>query len=128
MPPTAPKPTIPSVLPGISIPTKCFLPSSTTTDSAASSPTKPPTNFMAGPILRAAIKMPANTSSFTALALAPGVLNTTTPRLLISAIGILLVPAPARPMACTLAGISMSCILAERTKIASGVAASLPTS
>jgi hypothetical protein len=50
-------------------------------------------------MLRAAISMPASTSSFTALALAPGALNTGTPRALIAATGMLLVPAPARPMA-----------------------------
>ena len=44
----------------------------------------------------------ASTSSFTALALAPGALNTGTPRFDISATGMLLVPAPARPIACTL--------------------------
>ena len=71
--------------------------------------------------------MPASTSSFTALALAPGALNTGTPRALIASTGMLLVPAPARPMAFTLAGISMPCMSAERTSIASGSATSLPT-
>ena len=47
----------------------------------------------------------SSTSSFTALALAPGALNTGTPRCDISATGMLLVPAPARPMALTLRGI-----------------------
>ena len=45
--------------------------------------------------------MPAITSSFTALALAPGALNTGTPRSLICFTGMLLVPAPARPIAFT---------------------------
>ena len=42
---------------------------------------------------------PTITSSFTAFALAPGVLNTTTPRSDSSATGMLLTPAPARPTA-----------------------------
>ena len=40
--------------------------------------------------------MPHITSSFTALAFAPGVLNTTIPFLVASSMGILFVPAPAR--------------------------------
>ena len=51
--------------------------------------------------LRAASSMPASTSSLTALALAPGALNTGTPRADIAATGMLLVPEPARPMAST---------------------------
>jgi len=64
--------------------------------------------------------MPAITSSFTALALAPGALNTGTPRSLIFLTGMLLVPAPARPMAFTVGGMSMPCMSAERTRMASG--------
>jgi hypothetical protein len=70
--------------------------------------------------LRAAINMLASTSSFTAFAFAPGALKTGTPRALIAATGMLLVPAPARPIARTLAGISIACISAERTSTASG--------
>jgi hypothetical protein len=43
-------------------------------------------------MLRAAISMPASTSSLTALALAPGALNTGTPRALIAGTGMLFVP------------------------------------
>ena len=75
----------------------------------------------------AAISMPARTSSLTALALAPGALNTGTPRALIASTGMLLVPAPARPIARTLAGIAIACRSAERTRIATGSATSLPT-
>ena len=42
---------------------------------------------------------PAITSSFTAFALAPGVLNTTTPRSVQTSTGTLFTPAPARPTA-----------------------------
>ena len=41
---------------------------------------------------------PHTTSSFTALALAPGVLNTTIPLFVASITGTLLVPAPALPI------------------------------
>ena len=70
--------------------------------------------------LRAAISRPAITSSFTAFAFAPGVLNTGMPRLPSFATGMLFVPAPARPTQSTLSGIGMSCILNERSRIASG--------
>ncbi len=69
---------------------------------------------------RAPRSRPARTSSLTAFAFAPGELNTGMPRCDSSATGMLLVPAPARPTASTLAGISMSCMSAERTRIASG--------
>jgi hypothetical protein len=42
--------------------------------------------------------------------------------------GLLLVPAPARPTALSDSGIGMSCILAGRTRIASGWAISEATS
>jgi hypothetical protein len=71
--------------------------------------------------------MPASTSSFTALALAPGALKTGTPRALMALTGMLLVPAPARPMARTLAAMAMPCMSALRTRTAAGSATSLPT-
>ena len=77
--------------------------------------------------LRAAISSAASTSSLTALALAPGALNTGTPRFDISPTGMLLVPAPARPIALTLAGISMVRMSNERTRMASGCSTALPT-
>ena len=52
-------------------------------------------------------------------------LKTGTPRWLSSATGMLLVPAPARATARTLAGISSLCMSAERTRIASGCGISL---
>ena len=52
--------------------------------------------------------MAAATNSFTAFALAPGVLNTGIPRSLQSASGMLLTPAPARAMAVTDSNISAS--------------------
>jgi hypothetical protein len=70
--------------------------------------------------------MPAITSSFTALAFAPGVLNTATPRALSAATGMLFTPAPARPIARTLAGIAVACRSAERSRMASGSTMSLP--
>ena len=66
-------------------------------------------------MLRAARNSPASTSSLTALALAPGALKTGMPRWLSFATGMLLVPAPARATASTLAGISIACTSAERT-------------
>jgi hypothetical protein len=41
--------------------------------------------------------------------------------------GMLLVPAPARPMASTLTAIGNACMSCERTRIASGSDRSLPT-
>ncbi|MNC94208.1 hypothetical protein D3C83_110070 [compost metagenome] len=70
--------------------------------------------------------MPAITSSLTALAFAPGALNTGTPRLLIFSTGILLTPAPARPMVLTLGPISIECMSWERTRMASGFSILLP--
>ena len=52
--------------------------------------------------------MAATTSSFTAFALAPGVLKTGIPRSLHRARGMLLTPAPARAIAVTESGISSS--------------------
>ena len=44
-----------------------------------------------------------------------------------AATGMLFVPAPARPIALTDAGIAISCISCERTRIASGASTVLPT-
>ena len=59
-------------------------------------------------------------NSLTAFAFAPGVLNTATPFAVKAETGILFVPAPARATAFAVEGISISCISAERTIIASG--------
>jgi hypothetical protein len=72
--------------------------------------------------------MPARTSSFTALALAPGALKTGTPRALIAFTGMLLVPAPARPTAFTDLPMTTPWRSADRTMIASGSSRLLPIS
>ena len=125
--PMRPSPITPSVCPASSKPAKAFLPLSTVCSMSGAAGSSALTKRSAAGRLRAAISMPAITSSFTALALAPGALKTGTPRALIAATGMLLVPAPARPIACTLAGMSIECMSAERTRIASGRATSLPT-
>ena len=104
----------PSVLPGSSKPTKFFLPDSTAFEISSSVPSSERANAAPWEILRAPTSMPASTSSFTALALAPGVLKTTMPFLAYSSTGMLLVPAPARATATTDGGTSMPCILNER--------------
>ena len=60
------------------------------------------------------------TNSFTALAFAPGVLNTGMPRSVISLTGMLLVPAPQRTMPRTVGGTSSSCTLCERSMMPMG--------
>src|SRR3954468_22112729 len=79
-------------------------------------------------MLRAARNMPASTSSFTALAFAPGALNTGMPFLDSTSTGMLLVPAPARPTARSDSGSCSLCMSAERTRIASGLLISDATS
>ena len=116
---------MPSVWPISSKPAKCFLPSSTRCSRSGALGSSEATKRSAPGRLRAAISMPASTSSFTALAFAPGALNTGTPRALMAATGMLLVPAPARPIARTVAGMSMPCMSAERTSTASGALTSL---
>eukprot|EP00955_Chlamydomonas_euryale_P063332 358636-Chlamydomonas_euryale.AAC.4 len=61
-----------------------------------------------------------STSSLTALALAPGVLNTGMPSSVMRATGMLLVPAPQRTMHLTDGATSDSCSLCERSRIAAG--------
>ena len=78
--PMAPKPMMPSVRCGSSTPANCFLPSSTRASRSGAAASRPATYPSAGPTLRAAIRSAASTSSFTALAFAPGALNTGTPR------------------------------------------------
>src|SRR6478736_1924946 len=118
--PMAPSPITPSVRPGSSEPTKSFLPFSTATSMAESSPVWARANSQAGPMLRTAMNRPAMTSSFTALALAPGVLKTGMPRAASAATGMLLVPAPARATAITESGSAILCMSAERSSTASG--------
>ncbi len=71
--------------------------------------------------------MPAITSSLTALAFAPGALKTTMPFSDMASTGMLLTPAPARPIALTESATGSSCILKDRSIMASGVAASAST-
>ena len=75
-------------------------------------------------ISREAMSRAAMTSSFTALAFAPGVLNTGTPISASSSSGMLFTPTPARPTASTVSGSAMPCMSAERTMIARGDGAS----
>ncbi len=100
---------MPSERCGSSTPANFFLPSSTSFSRSGAPGSRPATYPSAGMTLRAASSSAASTSSLTALALAPGALNTGTPRFDISATGMLLVPAPARPMARTLAGMAIAC-------------------
>src|SRR6185369_9526930 len=123
--PILPRPTTPSVWPGSSRPANCFLPSSTLDSRSSSFNWR--TKSRAGARFLAAISIPASTSSFTALALAPGALNTGMPRLESAATGMLLTPAPARPTARSDGPNSWRCRSCERTTIASGSAASFTT-
>ena len=125
--PIAPSPTMPSVRCGSSTPANCFLPSSTRSLEIGRAGVEARDVASAGITLRAASSSAASTSSLTAFAFAPGALNTGTPRFDISATGMLLVPAPARPIALTLAGIAIACMSCERTRIASGCSTALPT-
>ena len=125
--PIAPRPMIPSVRPGSSTPANCFFPSSTSRSKSGVSGSSDATYPSAGITFRAAMSNAARTSSFTALAFAPGALNTGAPRFDISATGMLLVPAPARLIARTLAGIAISCMLRERTRIPVGRSIASPT-
>src|SRR6266478_2079446 len=125
--PILPRPITPSVCCGSSMPANCFFSASTRFARVSSSQLSEPTNRTAGTRLRAAISIPARTSSFTALAFAPGALNTGTPRFDNAATGMLFTPAPARPTALREGPNSRRCRSAERTRMASGSAASFTT-
>ena len=125
--PMAPRPMTPSVLPLISLPTNFFLPFSTVL-AMAGSPARPWHHWAASATLRLpAISIPI-TSSATALALAPGVLNTTMPCSLQRSSGMLLTPAPARAMASRLSLNVVFSRSALRTRMPSGASASTDTS
>src|SRR5712691_1651732 len=124
--PILPRPMIPSVCPGSSEPANCLLPSSTCS-SNSEEVFNPRTKSRAGARLRAARSMPARTSSFTALAFAPGALNTGTPRFDSVPTGMLFTPAPARPTALREGPNSCLCRSAERTRMACGSFASVTT-
>src|SRR3954471_19956968 len=125
--PIFPKPITPSVCPGSSMPANCFFPSSIFFSKSEEEESCLRTKSKAGARLRAAMSMPASTSSFTAFAFAPGALNTGMPRLESAATGILLTPAPARPTARSDGPNSCLCRSAERTRIAQGSLDSLTT-
>ena len=115
--PIAPRPITPSFFPDISLPANAFLAFSADLAISASSllaltHSIPPT------ISLEEISIAAITCSLTALALAPGVLNTTTPASAHLSRGILLTPAPALAIASNPAGSSISCIFALLTRTA----------
>ena len=118
--PIAPRPTTPSVLRKISGPTKADLPFSTTVETSTPDAACSRTQFSAPGISREPISMAHSTSSFTALALAPGVENTAMPASEQRSMGMLFTPTPARAMASSSDGKSMSRSLAERTMMPSG--------
>ena len=98
--PMAPRPTTPRVLRYSSGPTKADLPFSTAAATSTPSAWACSCTHLAPPITsREANSMAQITSSFTALALAPGVLNTTIPASEQRSTGMLFTPAPARAMA-----------------------------
>ena len=123
--PIAPRPITPRVLPLISGPAKALLPFSTSFGTVSPLPLSVLAHSIAGITFLDERKRPVSTSSLTALALAPGVLKTTIPASLHLSIGILLTPAPARAIVSVFASNSISCIDAERTRIASGFAISV---
>ncbi len=124
----APSPITARVFPWISWPAKFFLPFSTKADTSSPFPINDFPHVTASVISRDASSKPASTSSFTPLALAPGVLNTTIPFSVHLSIGILLTPAPARATAFREPDSSISCILKLRKTIASGLGISLAIS
>ena len=118
--PMAPKPITPKVFPWISGPTNWDFPFSTSFPTSSPSLIRDLAQLMPSTIFLEEISIPASTSSLTALAFAPGVLNTTIPVSLHLSTGMLFTPAPARAMARRLAGNGISFILKLRTSIASG--------
>ena len=125
--PIAPRPMTPSFLPFISGPTNWLLPFSTSLPTSSPLPFKVFAQSIAAVTLRLLMSRPSITSSFTAFALAPGVLNTTIPFSLHLSTGILFTPAPALAIASKSSPSSISCIEAERTSIACGLSISSPT-
>ncbi len=116
--PMAPRPMTPNFFPSISFPANAFLAFSTSFAMVASSLCSF-TQSIPPMISLEAKSIPAITNSFTPLALAPGVLNTTIPCSAHLSRGILFTPAPALPMAFKDGSNSISCITALLTKIAS---------
>ena len=121
--PMAPRPMTPRVFPAISGPMNCFLPASTAFSTFSLS-VRVCTHCAPLMMRREDTKRPASTSSFTALALAPGVLNTGIPISVHLSMGMLLVPAPARATPSKLSLSSMLCMSKLRRMMPSGRAAS----
>ena len=111
------------VLPFISGPANELLPFSTSLPTLSPSPLRVLHQSIASTTLREARRAAQITSSFTAFAFAPGVLNTAMPCSEHLSIGILFTPAPARAIAKRPAPNCISCIEAERTIIAAGSSA-----
>ena len=117
--PIAPNPMTANVFPWISVPAKFDLFASTSL-ATPSCPSRPRTYSTPPMTSRLANNIPVSTISLTALALAPGVLNTTIPSSLHASTGILFTPAPALAMANSSGFLGRSCIFALRTIMASG--------
>ena len=117
----------PSVFPANSTPAKADFPFSTCD---ATSPVSEEAHMMPPAISREASASAHTVNSFTPFAFAPGVLKTTMPSSAHFSTGMLFTPAPARAMASTHGGNSVSCMAAERTIIASALSSgrSAPTS
>ena len=115
--PMAPSPITPSFFPAISLPAKFFFCFSASFATSAL-PSSPFTHSIPPTTSRAANNIPANTSSFTPFAFAPGVLNTTIPASAHLSNGILFTPAPALATTSKVFGSSISCIAALLTKTA----------
>ena len=114
--PMAPRPMTPSFLPMTSRPANAFLAFSTVLAMFSSSAfwrhqSMPPT------MSRLPSISAHTTSSFTAFAFAPGVLNTTMPSSAQRSSGMLFTPAPARAMAHKVSENCMSCMAALRTRM-----------
>ena len=122
--PMAPSPMTPSVLPEISCPTNLDLPFSTALE-MPSVPLSVLTQSIASVIFLPPRKSSHSTSSLTAFAFAPGVLNTTMPFSVQAGMGMLFVPAPARATASRLLPRGYSCMLKLRSMMPSGFSASL---
>ncbi|OQC23102.1 MAG: hypothetical protein BWX71_02175 [Deltaproteobacteria bacterium ADurb.Bin072] len=120
MVPMAPRPTTPTFLPRISVPPNLDFPFSIRSGTLSPSPTRPLAQAIPSVTFRLASSMPRMTSSFTPLAFAPGVLNTTMPFSEHLSMGMLFTPAPARAMAFRLEGRVMSFISLLRTRMPSG--------
>ena len=113
----------PKVLPAISGPVNSFLPASTAFSTLSQLSFSPCTQVAPAMMRLEDANSPARTSSFTAFAFAPGVLNTGTPFCVHFSMGMLFVPAPARATASRLSFSSILCISKLRRMMPSGFSA-----